>query len=114
MALKRHAGRFYYVYGASGRRTFAEGKDMTKVQWLVATGGALTRLPGRGKILERLTKINKSGEMLYPKPHQLKVLEDRHYIMAALGVLCRDYPEDAVVLIKSDLRIDDSNLKDCG
>ena len=107
MALKRHAGRFYYVYGASGRRTFAEGKDLTKVQWLVATGGALTRLPGRGEILERLTKINKSGEMLYPKPHQLKVLEDRHYIMAALGVLCRDYPEDAVTLIKSDLRISD-------
>jgi len=102
MALKRHAGRFYYVYGASGRRTFAQGKDLTKVQWLVATGGALTRLPSRGEILERLTKINKSGEMLYPKPHHLKVLEDRHYIMAALGVLCRDYPEDGLVLIKAD------------
>ena len=100
--LKRHAGRFYHTYGASGRRTFAEGKDMTKIQWLVATGGALTRLPGRGEILERLTNINESGEMLYPKPHQMKVLEDKDYIMAALGVLCRDYPEDAVILIKSD------------
>ena len=105
MALKRHAGRFYYVYGASGRRAYAEGKDMTKVRWLVATGGALTRLPGRGEILERLTNINESGEMLYPKPYQMKVLEDRHYIMAALGVLCRDYPEDAAILIKSDFGI---------
>ena len=109
MALKRHAGRLYYVYGASGRRTFAQGKDLTKVRWLVATGGALTRLPGRGEILERLTNINESGEMLYPKPHQMKVLEDQHYIMAALGVLCRDYPEDAVKLIKSDF--DRSDVK---
>jgi len=107
MALKRHAGRLYYVYGAGGRRTFAEGKDLTQVRWLIATGGALTRLPGRDGILKRLININESGEMLYPKPHQMKVLEDKHYIMAALGVLCRDYPEDAAVLIKSDLGVND-------
>ena len=105
LAIKRHAGRLRYMYGASGRRAWAEGKDLSKVRWLVATGGALTRLPGRAKILERLTKLNESGEMLYPRPGSMRVLEDRHYIMAALGVLYRDYPEDAALLIKSDLGI---------
>ena len=105
IALKRHAGRFYFTYGSSGRRTWAEGKDMTRVRWLVATGGALTRLPGRKEILEKLCNLNESQEMLYPKPNTMKVLEDRHYIMAALGVLYRDYPEDASVLVKSNLGI---------
>jgi len=105
LAIKRHAGRLRYMYGASGRRAWAEGKDLSKVRWLVATGGALTRLPDRANILERLTKLNENGEMLYPRPGSMRVLEDRHYIMAALGVLYRDYPEDAALLIKSDLGI---------
>jgi uncharacterized protein (TIGR01319 family) len=103
MALKRHAGYFHYTYGSTGRKTWAEGKDMTQVRWLVATGGALTRLPNRGEILERLTKLNESGKMLYPRPGQMKVLEDKHYIMAALGVLCMNYPKEAAILVKCDL-----------
>jgi hypothetical protein len=103
LALKRHGGRFYYTYGVSGRKTLAEGKDLTKIRFLVATGGALTRLPGRDLILERLANLNANGDMLYPRPNHIKVLQDKHYIMAALGVLCRDYPEEATILLKSDL-----------
>lgn len=105
IAVKRHAGRLRYIYGANGRRAWAEGKDLSRIRWLVATGGALTRLPGRAEILERLTKLNEHGEMLYPRPGSMRVLEDRQYIMAALGVLYRNYPEDAALLIKSDLGI---------
>ena len=102
-AIKRHAGRFRHTFTASGRRTWAEGKDLTKVKWLVATGGALTRLPDRTGILDKLTLLNENGDLLFPLPGNLKILEDKNYIMAALGVLSLEYPEDAKILAKAGL-----------
>ena len=102
-AIKRHAGKFRHTFTASGRRTWAEGKDLTKIKWLVATGGALTRLPGREEIHEKLTRLNENGDLLFPPPGSLKILEDKNYIMAALGVLSLEYPEDAKKLAKASL-----------
>lgn len=103
IALKRHAGRLRFTYGAGGRRTWATGKDLTKTRWLVATGGALTRLPLRNNILERLTALNTDAQLLYPRPGELRVLEDREYIMASLGVLSGEFPKEAMLLLKSSL-----------
>ncbi len=107
MALERHCGRYRYTYGANGRTTHADGKDLTKVRYLVATGGALTRLPGRAAIMDRLRHINGHGQLLYPKPEQLRVLEDRMYFMASLGVLSSQYPEAALLLLRQDLGLDE-------
>lgn len=104
-AIQRHAGNIRYTYGASGRKAWAEGKDLTKVKWLVATGGALTRLPERGSILSRLCEMNKGGTMLYPRPGQMWTLEDQRYIMASLGVLSKKYPAAASVLIAEDMEL---------
>lgn len=103
MAVKRHAGRLRYTYDPSGRRTWAEGKDLTKVRWLVATGGALTRLPGRDDILQGLCGLNQNGAMLYPKPGQMRFLEDRRYIMASLGVLSGRYPQAVLALLREEM-----------
>lgn len=102
-ALERHAGHLRYVYTPSGRRTLAEGKDLTQVKWLVATGGALTRLPERERIMADLSRINKSGMMLFPKEGAARVLFDRDYIMASLGVLSKGYPREALALLKMSL-----------
>lgn len=103
VAIRRHAGRLRHTFVASGRKTWAEGKDLTKVKWLVATGGALTRLPARGEILGRLTGLNENGELLYPAPGSMSVLEDSSYIMAALGVLSLEHREDAKKLAEKEL-----------
>ena len=102
-ALERHCGRFRYTYGSNGRQTFAEGKDLTNVKYLVATGGALTRLPGRKAIMERLCHLNDGGKLLFPKAQNLRLLEDRQYYMASLGVLSRYHREAAVALLKQDM-----------
>lgn len=107
MALQRHAGRLRHTFGASGRRTWAEGKDLTKVRRLVATGGALTRLPGRRALLDALCGINTSGALLYPRPGEMQVLEDGQYIMASLGVLSTVFPDAALRLLKASLTIDE-------
>lgn len=101
MSLQRHAGTLRHLYGASGKRTIAEGKDLTEVKYIVGTGGALTRLPRHREILARAAGYGKGLE-LYPKK-DAKVLVDNHYIMASLGVLSKRYPEDAVALMLSSL-----------
>lgn len=105
MALERHCGKLRYTYGANGRITYADGKDLTKIKYLVATGGALTRLPGRRAIMERLRRINGSGKLLYPKADKISLLEDRWYCMASLGVLSRTFPEAAVCLLRQNLSL---------
>lgn len=105
-ALERHCGRFRYTYGSNGRQTFAEGKDLSKVKYLVATGGALTRLPGRKGIMQQLCHLNDGGKLLFPKAQNLQLLEDKNYYMASLGVLSRYHKDAAVALLKQDLEVD--------
>jgi len=100
LAIFRHAGTLRYTYGASGRKTHAVGKDLSAIRHIVATGGALTRLPEREAVLNALCGLNASGTLLYPRPGTIKVLEDSRYIMASLGVLAREYAEDAKELLK--------------
>ena len=105
LALERHCGKYRYTYGSSGRVTYADGKDLTKIRYLVATGGALTRLPGRHAIMERLREINRGGKLLYPKADQISLLEDSWYCMASLGVLSHQFPEAAAHLLQKDLSL---------
>jgi len=103
-ATERHAGQIRYVYGPSGRSTLAEGKDLTQVRYIVGTGGALTRLPGRVEILKEIARHNETGLLLFPGDHA-EILIDNDYIMASLGVLSRKYPEAALRLLEKSLRI---------
>lgn len=105
VALSRHAGQLRYIYTPSGRKTLAEGKDLTAVKYIVGTGGALTRLPDRENILRLLGDCNKTGMMLYPRPGELKLLFDEHYIMASLGALSKRYGGEALLLLKQSLNI---------
>lgn len=105
-ALKRHVGTLRHTYGSTGRQTYAQGKDLTMVKYLVATGGALTRLPERDKVLERLVNLNQGGLLLYPAPGTIQILEDKDYILASLGVLHSAYPEETIYLMKKSLNIE--------
>ena len=102
-SLERHAGQMRYLYGASGKKTVAEGKDLTAIKYIIGTGGALTRLPNKVKILEKVRTHGKGLE-LYPT-EAAKILIDEDYIFSSLGVLSKKYPEDALLLMKKSLRI---------
>lgn len=101
-AVERHAGHIRYIYGPSGRQTLAEGKDLTQVNFIVGTGGALTRLPHRVEIMKRIAKHNETGMLLFPS-QAAEILVDNDYIMASLGVLSRKYPEAAACLLSRSL-----------
>ncbi|MGE5486101.1 MAG: GlmL-related ornithine degradation protein [Ignavibacteriales bacterium] len=99
-AVSRHAGRIRHLYGPAGRTTVAEGKDLSRVKWIVGTGGALTRLQGGAAVLRELSGGG-HRDALYPR--SAEVLIDRDYIMAACGVLGMRFPQEAVALMRHSL-----------
>lgn len=103
-AIERHAGTVRRLYGESGRKSIAEGKDLTQVKYIIGTGGALTRLPNRVEIMKKIAQSGKGTE-LFPTA-EAKILVDNYYIMASLGVLSKRYPKAALRLMKKSLQID--------
>ncbi|MDO5300878.1 MAG: GlmL-related ornithine degradation protein [Tissierellia bacterium] len=102
-AMKRHAGTFRDMYGAEGKKTLAQGKDLTPVRYIIGTGGALTRLPHRVEIMEKIAKSNNGYELLPTR--EAKILVEKDYIMASLGVMSREYPERALDVLKQSLSL---------
>lgn len=104
VALDRHAGKLRHLYTPQGRRTIAEGKDLTAIRWMVGTGGALTRLPHHEPLLRTIADCNKSRMQLLPSPGTIRTLFDNDYIMASVGVLSKEDPESALRLLKESIR----------
>ena len=100
-ALYRHVGIIKEIYGPTGKKTIAEGKDLTAVNFLIATGGALTKLPHMKEELERMIREKKP---LYLLPSEVEVLIDKDYIMASVGVMSKKYPKAALAIMKSSLK----------
>jgi uncharacterized protein (TIGR01319 family) len=102
-SLERHAGILRHLYGPTGKKTVAEGKDLTNVKYIIGTGGALTRLPHRVDILKTVG-IHSKGIELFPGK-EAQILIDNHYIMASLGVLSKRFPEAALALMRESMGI---------
>lgn len=103
-ALERHAGSIRYMYGPGGRLKIARGKDLTQVKYVIGTGGALTRLP-KGKVLLAAGLLSRKPDFLGPS-QEVRVLIDRHYIMAAAGVLASSHPQAAITLMLKSLDLE--------
>jgi len=101
-SIHRHAGGFRHLFGEV-KKTLAEGKDLTGINFIIGTGGALTRLPNRVDILKKIAQSNK-GDKLLPN-NETKILIDNDYIMASLGVLSKYNKESAIRLLKKSLEI---------
>ena len=105
-SVERHAGSVRNLFGeSSGRKSVAEGKDLTEVRYIIGTGGALTRLLNMESILKEIHQEGR-GQRLYPKK-EAEVLLDREYLLASLGVLSLSYKEAALKLMLKSLGIDE-------
>lgn len=101
-AINRHVGYIKRLYGG-GRNFVAYGKDLSKVKYIVGTGGALTRLPGGNEILSNI-RYTKEDLAMLPRENA-KVLLDSMYIMACAGVLGSENKDAAMMLLKQSLGI---------
>lgn len=102
VALDRHVGYIKRTYGVS-KNFIAYGKDLSKVKYIIGTGGALTRLPGGYDILKDI-RYTKEDLTMLPKS-EAKILLDKNYIMACAGVLSKEDREAAIALLKQSLGI---------
>ena len=103
LAIERHCGKLIDMYTAAGKVTYAEGKDLTNIKYLIATGGALTKLPNRLKIIQ--DSLQMKNKLILKPNANVSVLIDNYYIMASLGVLSKKHPEASILLMKHSLGI---------
>jgi uncharacterized protein (TIGR01319 family) len=90
VGVRRHAGVISDLYTPTGRRQVVKGKDLTAVKWVVATGGALTRVEGGEECLRSI--CTGPGKHLLPPP-EVRCLIDGDYLFSALGTMAQAYPD---------------------
>lgn len=101
IALRRHAGEVKEYFGPTGRRSMAQGKDLTAVQHFIGTGGALTRLP-QGRQIIKTGLAQDAKKDLLPDAN-ITVHIDEDYIMASAGVMSLYNRGAALRLLKKSL-----------
>ena len=100
-AVSRHAGTIEETYTMLGQTFVQEGKNLTKVQQIVVTGGSLIHTKQTAKIAAHALYDPAHPESLRPK--EAGVWVDRTYILAAMGLLSSYYPQTALRIIKKEL-----------
>jgi uncharacterized protein (TIGR01319 family) len=91
IGVRRHAAVVSESYTPTGKKKMIKGKDLTAIQWIIGTGGALTRVDGGRQILRSICLG--SGKYLLPTADAL-ILMDRNYLFSALGTLAQEYPAE--------------------
>jgi hypothetical protein len=95
---RRHAGHISELYTPTGRRQVIKGKDLSAVKWVIATGGALTRVDGAADCLRSIC-VGPRKHLL--PPPEARILIDRDYRFSALGTLAQAYPDDVKLTFES-------------
>ena len=99
-ALRRHAGYLTETYTPEGRLWVQEGKDLTGVAAVIATGGALIQGDNPGLVL-KAGLAQKDPRVLSPRSPQ--ILIDRAYLLATVGLLAEEWPEVARAVLRETL-----------
>lgn len=98
VACERHVGRIETSYTPLGQVDVQTGKDLTKIENVIGTGGAIISSNNPKDVLEGV--LFKESEANILKPMSPKFFVDKSYIMYALGLLGENYPDKAVRMLK--------------
>ena len=100
-AMKRHAGSLEEVYTTSGRALIQTGKDLTDVKTIVMTGGVLLNTDRHNELAAHA--LYNDGEPQSLRPKKVKELVDKHYILAAMGLLSTHSKTAALEIMRSNI-----------
>lgn len=103
-ALNRHVGDLKRVFTSNGQKIIPNGKDLTKVEYIVLTGGGLLNHSNPESVIKNY--LMNSPTKLIPNS-KVTILKDHDYIMASVGVMSLKYPDEAFEILKSSLKIGD-------
>ncbi len=98
LGLMRHAGTLEEVYSPSGLLYRQTGKDLTRVNHFILTGGALIHAGDSAGIAKESVRIRDQSALI---PRQFEVTVDRQYILSAMGLMA-GYNREAAFDIMTD------------
>lgn len=101
-AMARHVGKMEEVYTPMGLIYNQTGKDLTKIEYVLGTGGVLVNSKDPAKILSKVTGNTKT--YLELRPVNPKYLLDADYILASMGLLSEIDPLLALKIMKKHLK----------
>jgi uncharacterized protein (TIGR01319 family) len=102
IATERHAGKIEPVYGPAGEMFVQYGKDLTRVNHVIGTGGPIVFSSNPRDILEHALFREESRHILRPKSPKFYV--DEQYILYAAGLLAQTNPKSALAIMKKYLK----------
>jgi len=97
----RHTGSLEEVYTSSGRALVQTGKDLTDVASMVMTGGALLHTDRQQALARYALYSDNYSQSL--RPQKANLLVDKHYILAAMGLLSKHAPDLALKIMNAHL-----------
>jgi uncharacterized protein (TIGR01319 family) len=99
-ALIRHAGELQRVFTPSGAVFKQQGKDLTTINTVILTGGALIH-SNKGQHILDMAADGVSEQWLIPR--KAKAFIDRQYILSAMGLLATCDKEAALAIMKENI-----------
>jgi len=101
VSMERHVGVIENTYTPMGVVFSQTGKDLTKIKYLIGTGGVLVHSDNPKEILK--AGLFSMEEPNYLKPEKPKLLLDKYYILSAMGLLAEEDKNLAIRLMKKYL-----------
>lgn len=101
IAVMRHAGTIEEVYTPAGLTYSQAGKDLTDVKQIIVTGGSLIHTKKTEEIASHA--LYNPTQPISLRPKKAKIIVDRSYILATMGLLAEKYPEVALKIMKKEL-----------
>ncbi len=100
-AIGRHAGKMEEMYTPMGMLYNQFGKDLSKINFVIGTGGVLVHNPNPQKILSAVEYTLKKGLEL--RPRSPRYMLDKDYILSAMGLLAEIDPLLALKIMKKHI-----------
>lgn len=101
-AMERHVGKMEELYTPMGMVYNQYGKDLSKIRYVIGTGGVLVRNADPYQILKKVEYTMKKPMEL--RPDCPEYLLDADYILAAMGLLSEIDPLLALRIMKKHLK----------
>ncbi|NLM39258.1 MAG: MutL protein [Firmicutes bacterium] len=101
-ASSRHAGRINQVFTPTGAVWIQEGKDLSQIKPVIATGGVFVNSPNAREVL--MGVVHDPVEPFELKPTAPEFYLDSNYILAAGGLLAEQDSLTAFALLENSLR----------
>lgn len=101
-ALLRHAGYMQQIFTVKGPVWAQTGKDLTKINRVIGTGGYLSALASNGENFSVKPTVF-TGEKVPLTPQSADYYADEDYLLPLLGSLAKQYPRQTALTAASNL-----------